>query len=97
MNLVNFKNDFFHLFIYFFSITETGPWQKVLDKTLEDSRNQEDPLPLKAFNFNFVTAKYVKFKLLSYWGNGGGLQYFNLKKSGICIINCIHVPLLKSK
>ena len=64
-----------------FSLSETGPWEQVLYETLEDSRNQNDPLPLKTFNFNSVTARYVKFKLLKYWGNGGGLNYFNIKKS----------------
>lgn len=64
-----------------FSLSEKGPWQQVLETTLKDSRNQSDPLPLNTFNFNYVTARYVKFKLLSYWGLGGGLQYFNVKKS----------------
>ena len=67
-----------------FSLSETGPWEQVLEEDLEDSRNQNDPLPLMTFKFNLFTARYVKFKLLSYWGKkGGGLQYFNIKKSGI--------------
>ena len=66
-----------------FSLSETGPWQQVIEEALEDSRKQNDPLPLKTFKFTFKTARYVKFKLLSYWGSGGGLQYFNIKKSGI--------------
>ena len=70
-----------HLFDICFSISEAGPWVQILDRTLEDSRTQNDPLPLQTFNFNSVSAKYVKFKLISYWGKGGGLQYFNLKKS----------------
>ena len=65
----------------FSSLSETGPWQQVLDETLEDSRSQNDPLPLQTFNFDPKTAKYAKFKLLSYWGNGGGLQYFKIKKA----------------
>ena len=73
----------YHYWAIFFSLHNTGPWIKVLGKTLVDSRNQIDPLPLQTFNFKSITARYVKFKLLSYWGNGGGLQYFNVKKSGI--------------
>ena len=65
----------------FFSISETGPWKQVLDGTLDDSRQQNDPLPLQTFNFDPETARFAKFKLLSYWGSGGGLQYFKIKKS----------------
>ena len=65
-----------------FSLSETGPWQQVLEEALEDSRNQNDPLPLMTFEFNSVTARYVKFKILEWWGTvGGGLQYFKIKKS----------------
>ena len=38
-------------------------------------------MPLQTFNFNPETARFAKFKLLSYWGSGGGLQYFKIKKS----------------
>ena len=70
---------------HFFSLSETGPWELVLEWTLDDSRQQNDPLPLQTFNFNSVTARYAKFKLLSHWGSGGGLQYFKIKKAGIKI------------
>ena len=34
------------------------------------------------FEFNSVTARYVKFKILEWWGTGGGgLQYFKIKRS----------------
>ena len=59
----------------------------MLDETLEDSRQQNDPLPLQTFNFNPVTARFAKFKLLTYWGNGGGLQYFTIKQSGLMLDN----------
>ena len=71
----------------FFSLSETGPWQQVLDETLEDSREQSDPLPLQTFNFNPVTARFAKFKLISYWGDGGGLQYFTIKQTGLTLKN----------
>ena len=82
---MGFARSFYKYFVCF-SLSENGPWQQVLDKTLEDSRNQNDPLPLQAFNFNSVTARYVKFKLLSYWGYGGGLQYFNVKKLDYAVL-----------
>ena len=67
-----------------FSLSETGPWQQVLEEALEDSRNQNDPLPLMTFKFNSISARYVQFKILEIWGTlGGGLQYFKIKKSGI--------------
>ena len=59
----------------------------MLDETLEDSRQQNDPLPLQTFNFDPVTARFAKFKLLTYWGNGGGLQYFTIKQSGLMLDN----------
>ena len=71
----------------FFSLSETGPWQQVLDETLEDSREQSDPLPLQTFNFNPVTARFAKFKLISYWGDGGGLQYFTIKQTRLTLKN----------
>ena len=37
---------------------------------------------MKIFNFNSVTARYVKFKIVSWRAWGGGLQYFNIMKSG---------------
>ena len=37
---------------------------------------------MQSFSFNAVTAKFVKFEVLSWYGIGGGLQYFNIEKSG---------------
>ena len=71
------------------SLNKNGPWEKVLDETLEDSRNQVDPLPLQTFNFKPVIARYVKFKVVSWYQKGGGLQYFNMIKSGILtLVKC---------
>ena len=90
---MGFARSFYKYFVCF-SLSENGPWKQVLDKTLEDSRNQNDPLPLQAFNFNSVTARYVKFKLLSYWGYGGGLQYFNVKKFDYAVLRATAYPRL---
>ena len=69
-----------HLTVIIFSEGgENGPWTKVLQKTLEDSRRQSDPLPLQEFPISPVEARFVKFELVSYYGHGGGLQYFDMK------------------
>ena len=56
-----------------------GPWEEVVHQTLEDSRQQPDPLPVQTFPFLERTAKFVKFNQISYYGTGGGLQYFIVK------------------
>ena len=69
--------------IYAFSSTnKNGPWKEILDETLVDSRNQPNPVDLQSFSFEAVTAGFVKFEVLSWYGIGGGLQYFNIEYSG---------------
>ena len=53
----------------------SGPWKQVLQGELKDSRNVEH-VPPEKFGINPTPARYVKFELLSYWGLGGGLQFF---------------------
>ena len=53
-----------------------GPWTRVLQETLSDSRRASDPLPLLEFSITPKEARFVKFEMLSYYGHGGGLQYF---------------------
>ena len=63
------------------SEAESGPWTEVLEEELEDSREQQDPLPLQTLDLSTeVTARFVKFELLTWWGNGGGLQYFDIQR-----------------
>jgi hypothetical protein len=63
------------------SLTQSGPWAEVLDTTLVDSRQQQDPLPLQLIALNSKTsAQFVKFELLSWWGRSGGLQFFDIKR-----------------
>ena len=53
-----------------------GPWREVVHEELPDSRRM-NPVPAKEFKLVYkIKARFVKFTLLSYWGNGGGLQYF---------------------
>ena len=54
-------------------------WSEVIHKTLEDSRQQNDPLPMLKFPFAAKKAKYIKFEILTFYGKGGGLQYFHVK------------------
>merc|ERR1711902_7886 len=58
------------------SLNNNGPWNELLVADLEDSRNQNPP-PVQNLTFaNSAPLRFVKFELLDYWGNGGGLQYF---------------------
>ena len=68
-------------FKVFLSDSSQGPWEEVVHKTLKDSRQQSDPLPVQTFPFSEKTARFVKFKQISYYGYGGGLQYFTLTLS----------------
>ena len=43
---------------------------------MKDPRNVGD-IPPVSFNISPVGASFVRFQLLSYYGNGGGLQYFS--------------------
>ena len=66
----------------FFSESEEGPWKMVLQTTLADGRQQTDPLPLQEFSIAPTQGRFVKFELVSYYGHGGGLQYFNINNNG---------------
>ena len=60
------------------SVSSAGPWTEVYSGELEDSRQQQDPLPLQTFSVHGY-ARFVKFHITSFHGTyGGGLQYFNV-------------------
>ena len=62
---------------------ESPKFKEVVHQTLEDSRQQEDPLPVQTFSFPERKATWVHFETISYYGaHGGGLQYFAVKHSG---------------
>merc|ERR1712130_1084814 len=64
------------------STTNNGPWQELLVANLEDSR-QQDPPPLQQLMFaNSAVVSFIKFELLEFYGNGGGLQYFAVAATG---------------
>ena len=63
------------------SANEDGPWQKLLEENLEDSRNQSLP-PVLQFMFDQpAEVSFIKFDVLEYWGEGGGLQYIEINSS----------------
>jgi hypothetical protein len=63
------------------SVENNGPWHELLVADLEDSRDQEDPLPLQQlFFYSPVSVSYIKFELLEFWGVGGGLQYLAVEE-----------------
>ena len=68
-------------FKVYISLSSSGPWNEVVHETLEDSRQHSDPLPVQTFPLCADSeARYVKFNLISWYGHGGGLQYFAVKK-----------------
>ena len=65
-------------------MSKSGPWKKVVEETLEDSRQQKDPLPLQEFSFPVHAGRYVKYEGVAHYGAGGGLQFFNIIHSTSC-------------
>ena len=62
-------------FSLFGSNNPNGPWKKILDANLEDPRRQYPP-KVKTLHFgNAVNIRFLKFQLLDFYGNGGGLQH----------------------
>ena len=61
------------------SPTEHGLWQELLVANLEDSR-QQNPPPIQQLMFaNSSVVSFIKFELLEFYGNGGGLQYLAIE------------------
>ena len=69
-------------FQVFLSLAHGEPYVEVVHQILEDSRLQTDPLPIQTFSFPERKAKWVHFRTISYYGLGGGLQYFAVEYSG---------------
>ena len=60
------------------SRSSEGPWQKILEANLQDSRQQKAPPVIKKFFEKPLIVRFVKFQLIEFWGEGGGLQYFSV-------------------
>ena len=56
------------------SLGESGPWNTLVEEELVDV---DGPAPLLEFVFDKPEeVQFLKFDLLSFWGDGGALQYF---------------------
>ena len=56
------------------SLGESGPWNTLVEEELVDV---DGPAPLLDFVFDKPEeVQFLKFDLLSFWGDGGALQYF---------------------
>merc|ERR1712198_778020 len=68
-------------FKVYLSESENGPWTEVLHDNLNDPRNTnatEASVPPRVFNLpNPTCGQYVRFQIISWYGQGGGLQYFS--------------------
>jgi len=54
-----------------------GPWTDILTGTLPDARNVS-PVPVLNFDLeNEVETQYLRFQVDTFYGLGGGLQYFS--------------------
>ena len=69
-------------FKVYLSKSSDGPWTKVVHQTLEKNSEQSDTPPVKRFSFTKTKARFVRFKQKSFYGDGGGLQYFTVTLSG---------------
>ena len=62
------------------SLASTGPWRKVLEYTLENTHEQENPQPIERIELkSSFKAHFIKFELVSWRGLGGGLQYLDMQ------------------
>ena len=59
------------------SKNEHGPWQTLVEDELADTSGDFTSAPLLNFTFEHpVEVQYLRFDLISFWKNAGGLQYF---------------------
>ena len=81
----NEENRSMKEFKVFLSKTD-GDWgDAVVHGTLGDSRRSRqkpNPRPVKRFPFTKTEARFVRFQQNSFYGDGGGLQYFAVISSG---------------
>ena len=58
------------------SLIKDGPWVILAEDRLAYYTGSK-PATLRELKFDeAVEVQFLKFDLVSYWGNGGGLQYF---------------------
>lgn len=64
-------------FRVFSSSSYMGPWTELVDEEMAKSDS------LQTFSFTSTSDQFYKFEILDWYGNGGGLQYFDVK--GFCL------------
>eukprot|EP00092_Neocalanus_flemingeri_P086993 GFUD01109694.1.p1 GENE.GFUD01109694.1~~GFUD01109694.1.p1 ORF type:complete len:264 (+),score=6.00 GFUD01109694.1:88-792(+) len=55
---------------------QTEPWSLVVSDRLQDVRKNPNPLFPEEILVSATVARFVRFDIESYYGDGGGLQYF---------------------
>ena len=60
-------------FKLFSSSSYMGPWRELVEYEMGDIE------PFHTFYFTSTTDQFYKFEILSYYGNGGGIQYMDIE------------------
>ena len=58
------------------SLDSNGPWKTLIQEELTDTTGSRSAHLLNFTMDKPVKIKFLKFELVSFWGEGGGLQYF---------------------
>ena len=58
------------------SLDSNGPWKTLIQDELTDTTGGRSAHLLNFTMDKPVKIKFLKFELVSFWGEGGGLQYF---------------------
>ena len=58
------------------SFEKNGPWKTLIQDELIDTTGGRSAHLLNFTMDKPVKIKFLKFELVSFWGEGGGLQYF---------------------
>jgi hypothetical protein len=61
------------------SLSADGPWTALLERSLEDSRQEASPPVLELLLDQPIEVRFLKFELLEFWGKGGGLQFLDTR------------------
>ena len=57
-------------------VQATGPWEVLVENGQLENELHKEPEVIPFYFSQPVAVKYLRFELLDYWGEGGGLQYF---------------------
>ena len=78
VNTVNWRarNRATRAFTMHLALAYSGPWTEILSGELENPLDELLPLPLLTFSFPPTVARFIRFRIVSWYGIGGALQYF---------------------